>query len=611
MVRFTELSAARRGALQKLKKAPQSGGQILARFHGLVAGDDSLGVISVDGGPELRLPLSPGKYVPGSLVSVLVDAAGKPVRVLAPRTDRPEGADDTSVFEPVTAHQALVPEEMTDEERDLVYGADERISQVAQDTNAALSQLSTDLATLGESKNATHFSSSGPGFTAGQEGDLWFQLAPDGNASLVWRYTDGGWVVYKLSESVLGDVTLAKLRAGFGKVDEAVITKLGVDGLDARAIRTSVLHVAAGNLIPNGDGQINNSFTTAWAWSEGDVPPDSSAQSGWTSTSGGGRLHGDTNARIRVDPNEEHLLTFWAKASAAGTFRVAIRTRDAAYQQVTYFYRGPTYSVGAAWEKYELSIPPDWLAGPFVELDLRAATPASVRTAGWDLRPKVGGRLVVDGVIDGKTIVGSTFWTSSNTANAVRMNQDGISAFINGVEQVRLSQDVEGGLAVRNPFTGTLVPLTKTAFGNVVFAPTRTLGVPAASDRWTDPTTGEIIGRFTTTTTRYMVMIGGTLDIASINSGFSVQALGARFVNVSTGVEYWTSASAFAGPVEPDSRITGSTYTASGGLSIISTIQLPANVTLDVDLRYRAMKPAGITGNATILDRSILLMPIH
>ncbi|MBM9432332.1 carbohydrate binding domain-containing protein [Flaviflexus equikiangi] len=561
-------------------------------------------------GAEFELPILPGRYTEGATVSIL-ESNGKPRRVIGPAGTWPESLEADSAAPIVTAMPQYVPEEMTDEERDLVYGADERISQVAQDTDEALSQLSTDLANLGASKNSTTFSPYAPGSTPGQEGDLWFQLAPDGNASLVWRYVGDTWAISKLAETVLGDVSLAKLRAGFGKIDEAVITKLGVDGLDARAIRTSVLHVAAGNLIPNGDGQINNSFTSSWVWSDGDVPAGSSAQAGWTSTTGGGLLHGNTDARIRVDPNEEYLLTFWAKASSAGTFRFAIQTRDAAYQPVDYFYRGPTYSVGPEWQKYELSIPPAWLAGPFVELDLRNATSPSIRTAGWDLRPKVGGRLVVDGVIDGKTVVGAEFWTSSNTANAVRMNQDGISAFINGVEQVRLSQNVEGGLAVRNPFTGTLVPLTKTAFGNVVMAPTRALGIPAASDRWTDPTTGEIIGRFTTTTTRYMVLIGGTLDIASINSGFSVHALGARFVNVTTGAEYWTASSAFAGPVAPDARLNGATYTAAGGLSIITTIQLPANVAFDVDLRYRAMKPSGITGNATVLDRSILLMPIH
>src|SRR5699024_2318653 len=89
------------------------------------------------------------------------------------------------------------------------------------------------------------------------------------------------------AESVAGavgqflEIEAGQLVAGSAAVDDAVINKLWADGIAAKAVTTSRLTVARGNLVPNGDGERGNNG----AWPDFDyvegAPPETGAQGGF------------------------------------------------------------------------------------------------------------------------------------------------------------------------------------------------------------------------------------------------------------------------------------------------------------------------------------------
>lgn len=121
MVRRSELDVARRGALLREKQDKTRATHIVAKFLGLVDGDDSRAEISVADGDPITVQCAPGRYVVGAFVSVLVDVLGRPVRVVSAVSDRPEHLVDPKVkpavrtamkdLQPVAAAE-LPPEEL-------------------------------------------------------------------------------------------------------------------------------------------------------------------------------------------------------------------------------------------------------------------------------------------------------------------------------------------------------------------------------------------------------------------------------------------------------------------------------------------------------------------
>lgn len=599
MVRPNELSFARRGANQKLAARRQGArpSQLTATFIGLDPDDNHRGIVSFSGN-EVSVLSGPHKLVPGSLVAVEVDSANAPIRIIGPVTTRPEGLDEAAEAPaPVIPMASLAP--LTAEQEELIQGSAERIEQVAEDTNEALSDLTNALAGLDAATSRTQFKVGPPDGPGRVEGDQWIEIDNYGRGVVGWRWTGSNWVEYQLTDAMFDSVGINKLAVKDGHFDSAIIEQLGVDGMDARIVRTSALHVAAGNLIPNGDGEIDHStYPGMWKYAPGVVPPGSGAVGSWEATGAGGPLHGSSNVRVKIDQGEDYLLTFWVKQATAGTFRFALATHNDDYQQVDYYYRGPTYSNAGDWEQYSLDIPKAWLTGKYLQIYIRNSTTPTIQTAGWDLRPKVGGRLIVDGVMDGKTIIGGEFLTSSDTANAGIWDHDGLRIYRDGILQAELSPNNPFGLTVRHPTSGQMLPLSTHIFGNRVWAPTAAFDFDASTYPGFTEGFGNVVGTFTAISDRYMISHTAQPPGTHLDDGWYYQNYGVEFHRPATGWRQRASMGSIQGP-------------SGGAMMDIGTITLAIGAEYEVRPMYRAAKRSGTTGQARVTNRLVHLQPIH
>lgn len=146
MVRRSELDVARRGAVLREKRDKARSTHIVARFLGLVDGDDSKAEISVADGEAITVQCAPGRYVVGALVSVLVDFLGRPVRVVSAVSDRPEYLIDLDVNPVVsTAMKTLEPvaaSELSDEDRARLEGVESTLADAKAVYDARMLELS-------------------------------------------------------------------------------------------------------------------------------------------------------------------------------------------------------------------------------------------------------------------------------------------------------------------------------------------------------------------------------------------------------------------------------------------------------------------------------------
>lgn len=145
MVRFTELSAARRGARRKLAAANQGATRtsILATVVAIDPEDGSRLLVSVDpADPDLSVLAGPTKVVPGALVHVEVDSAGRPIRVLGPASTRPEGLDeDAPAPAPIVPMLGLAPRELSEAEAQAIQDTVEGLAEAQQDLEDAAGLL--------------------------------------------------------------------------------------------------------------------------------------------------------------------------------------------------------------------------------------------------------------------------------------------------------------------------------------------------------------------------------------------------------------------------------------------------------------------------------------
>ena len=137
MVRFTELSAARRGARRKLAAANQGATRtsILATVVDIDPEDTSRLLVSVDpADPDLSVLAGPTKVVPGALVHVEVDSAGRPIRVLGPASTRPDGLDEgVPAPAPIVPMEGLAPRELSEAEAQAIRETADGLAQAQQD----------------------------------------------------------------------------------------------------------------------------------------------------------------------------------------------------------------------------------------------------------------------------------------------------------------------------------------------------------------------------------------------------------------------------------------------------------------------------------------------
>ncbi|WP_054953098.1 hypothetical protein [Flaviflexus massiliensis] len=290
MVRHTELSAARRGARRKLgaRQQVQRSNMITAGFVGLDGEDTDRALISID---EVDDPVSviapPVKIIPGSLVSVAVDHAGRPSRVLGPATVRPEGLDTEAPLPPAQipmeelAWDEFSPEDQakldqavidldqakTDiseaeqalEDLDLVVlprlrddlnESIGRIDEARQDLDTAFPtgpfdvgaeidgvQTTADAAMVtanGKSTVTYTYTYTSPGPTPTEEfgaGRKPFdihrnQLQADGAIVAEWVWDGAKWWPTTFGNEVLSSLDVGKLTAGTASLQTAVIQKL-------------------------------------------------------------------------------------------------------------------------------------------------------------------------------------------------------------------------------------------------------------------------------------------------------------------------------------------------------------------------------------------------
>ena len=133
-MRHSELSAARRGALAKLSETQASTPeQTVATLVDLDAADSRKVVISLGAKNDLSVLAPTMKMTPGSLVSVALDKSGRPLRVIGPLTDRPEGLDaEAEAPSPIWAWPTLAPREITEEERQSILDTVENLAEAQE-----------------------------------------------------------------------------------------------------------------------------------------------------------------------------------------------------------------------------------------------------------------------------------------------------------------------------------------------------------------------------------------------------------------------------------------------------------------------------------------------
>ncbi|MGJ9505382.1 hypothetical protein [Actinotignum sp. GS-2025c] len=518
--------------------------------------EDRRGAIIDYAGVRLSVACQPGTYVIGGLVNVQVDDHNRPMLVLGPAEeagihDRENGLTP----EQVTAMGGLMPEPIDPETQKLIdefpgriaaneqalKEAEEARKQAAAETSKTLGELDGKLGafqtvlvevqgdasqasakadqaagkadtasgkadeaskkagqaekvavqavTAANGKNKIWTSPGTPsGSVAAVEGDIWWQTS--GGAVIgQWQYKDGRWVATQINSSVIANLDVGKLTAGNAMISEAVINKLWAGGLAAKTAQFQSVVVAPGNLIENGYGE-KNEPRGSWSYKK-EEHPDSGAKGMWVNPS--------NNSLVVPAPTrsgEDLVLTWWVRANYWVAYKIAIRCLAESGPDLSYTYRGGSFSANSSWKKENLIIKRDWLAAGTTQIEIvfldwgnAYSRPA---IAALDLRPQVGAVMIADGAVNadkilagsigtkeltaddiaGKRFVGSTFASASTTStwNNTIMNPSGIHVYKNGVEQVRLSADTPGGLAVYNEQSKMLTPLPGIVFGMKVFA---------------------------------------------------------------------------------------------------------------------------------------------
>lgn len=98
-------------------------------------------------------------------------------------------------------------------------------------------------------KSTITVSTSAPGTAEGISGDLWRRVDASGHVFAEWTHDGEAWKPALIRSDMITNLDVHKLTvSGSARVEDAVIEKLWVDGLSARAVTTSRLTVAAGNI---------------------------------------------------------------------------------------------------------------------------------------------------------------------------------------------------------------------------------------------------------------------------------------------------------------------------------------------------------------------------
>ncbi|KMY23323.1 hypothetical protein ACU19_04955 [Actinobaculum suis] len=293
----------------------------------------------------------------------------------------------------------------------------------------------------------------------------------------------------QIADASITNAKLGKLSVAYANLQKGIAEELWTNDLVAKAADLGRVTVAGGNLVWNGAGAYKEDLD-GWEYSA-TVPPTDGVKGTWWKNN-------PTTLWVRdipVQAGNQYRWNWWVEwGSSSSSFNTAVVWRDANGRQISYTYVGGTHRKNAAnwWEKRGIDLTaPDRAAT--VSLQWRDFTGGTTwRVGGIELLAKTGATLIQDGAvttqhltagavtsdkitanaITGKTFLGSKFYAASNTGtwdNTV-MDATGLHVYKQGKEQVRISADVETGLAVRSPVRDEMIPLGHHVFGREFWA---------------------------------------------------------------------------------------------------------------------------------------------
>lgn len=165
-----------------------------------------------------------------------------------------------------------------------------KANKALQDALAALAtargEITAEIKASANGKNSITISTSAPSGRGVAIGDTWWRVDASGDIYGQWMW-NGSWVPREIRSEVIANLDVHKLQVtGSAKMDEAVIDKLWVDGLAAKAITAQQVTVAPGNSFPDPGGlnvgTRNSVGGPQWSWNESGKYWRSNASAGAT-----------------------------------------------------------------------------------------------------------------------------------------------------------------------------------------------------------------------------------------------------------------------------------------------------------------------------------------
>lgn len=113
-------------------------------------------------------------------------------------------------------------------------------------------EVQTAILASANGKNRITVSTSAPSGSGVVVGDTWWRVDASGNVFGQWTWNGSQWSARQITNDVIANLDVHKLQVtGSATIAAAVIEKLWVDGLAARAVATMRLTVAPGNSFPD------------------------------------------------------------------------------------------------------------------------------------------------------------------------------------------------------------------------------------------------------------------------------------------------------------------------------------------------------------------------
>lgn len=411
-----------------------------------------------------------------------------------------------------------------------------------------------------------------------------------------------------------GAITTVKLGAGAVTADKIQARTIGADKLLIGNTQNSAA-------IPPDTSKINDLWLGDTAgWFVAEIGGAWQGVMQMNGINGGGQVW--SMPFLQVRPGDQIFASVGIRAynKTAGNYYARVL-----YMSATGAHLGST-SIGTAddtWSRYSGTVTVPSLAGVAQASLSIIWSPGTVIGAAYiavpELRLAVTGQLIVDGAIDGKVITGALIRSAASGART-EMTSSGIRVLnASNQELVKLGYGIGTGMEVRNPHTGTLVPLANAAFGatsisrNNVIAHTAAAstttaanGGPGTFAGWTRHSSDTLTLTFTAVAPTYLLQFG---QVWATNqyAGASLQIFVAPTVN---GVRVTAANGPFS--IKSDTINCGSSNaelrvaSANGAIPIATS----PGTTYTIQLQFRTLGWHTTTIGASVADRFITATPV-